>query len=531
MPGCRIEGLPIGPSEAHVYSCVDGVFSEEELAVVVGMELDELQFVLSRLADLGAILFESLPAEENEVQRPAQRAPRSIRPPKGPAPRHASGSGTRAERQSNRPARQVKPASVAKPDDLTDAQRERIIAMYAKLDGLDDYALLGVTADADRKEVDRAYLAAAPEFHPDRFYGKSLGTYGPMLNAIFGRFSAARDTLRSRARREDYDSYLARQRKNQQIERLLSMPPPKPSTRPRRVSTAKMQAQRGRDAVASSPAAPARPQSIKPRSNRGAATKTAPAVAPAPSIPMDDAARRAMLARRLGGGTDIRTRPSLPQPREPSAHPPPMRKATAAVVDRAPAKVPVKPAAPAPADTEAQLRRYIELAQQAEASNDPTVAANAYRLALAVSPDDPKLFAAYQVQAKAAAKILADGYVKQGDDEVELGRLREAAWSYAQAAGERRNDQSIDRRLARVLLDAPGDLHRLIELAKHAVKLAPKWNATRIALIELYEREGLRLAAVQEIEAAKRAGIDDPRFEKWLERLARANRSARGGDD
>jgi len=55
--GADIRTLPIGPEEAFVLSCIDGLNSEEDLASATGMTSEAITQTLRRLAELGAIEF------------------------------------------------------------------------------------------------------------------------------------------------------------------------------------------------------------------------------------------------------------------------------------------------------------------------------------------------------------------------------------------------------------------------------------------------------------------------------------------
>ena len=70
------------------------------------------------------------------------------------------------------------------------------------------FELLGVSADADARAVKSAYFTLSKEFHPDRFYGKSLGTFRERLVEIFRTATEAFDTLRDETKREAYQARL-----------------------------------------------------------------------------------------------------------------------------------------------------------------------------------------------------------------------------------------------------------------------------------------------------------------------------------
>jgi tetratricopeptide (TPR) repeat protein len=87
--------------------------------------------------------------------------------------------------------------------DLTPAQRRRIDEVFARLDDLDDHAMLGVAQDATRAVVRRAYFERVAEFHPDRFFRKRLGSYKTRMEAISRRVTEAYERLGLHDRRPE----------------------------------------------------------------------------------------------------------------------------------------------------------------------------------------------------------------------------------------------------------------------------------------------------------------------------------------
>ncbi len=96
--------------------------------------------------------------------------------------------------------------------DLTQEQQSRIAVLAARLKAVDYYELLEIPRSADRKLIKRAYNAQAKEFHPDRFFRKRLGSFGPTIHAIFVGLTKAHDVLCSPEQRALYDSALRAQR-------------------------------------------------------------------------------------------------------------------------------------------------------------------------------------------------------------------------------------------------------------------------------------------------------------------------------
>ncbi len=91
---------------------------------------------------------------------------------------------------------------------LTDEEKTRINDLFAKLNKIDHYRLLGVAATADVKAVKRSYYALAKLYHPDRFFRKDVGALRPKIDAIFAAMSTALDTLTDASRRSAYDAFL-----------------------------------------------------------------------------------------------------------------------------------------------------------------------------------------------------------------------------------------------------------------------------------------------------------------------------------
>ena len=91
---------------------------------------------------------------------------------------------------------------------MPEALQRRVTELYAKLDRIDHYSLLGVSATADTKAIKRAYFALAKEHHPDRWFRKDIGPLRGKIEAIFNAMTTAEATLTNAEKRAAYDAYL-----------------------------------------------------------------------------------------------------------------------------------------------------------------------------------------------------------------------------------------------------------------------------------------------------------------------------------
>jgi curved DNA-binding protein CbpA len=92
--------------------------------------------------------------------------------------------------------------------DLEPERRQYVTDVYAQLDTITHYALLGVNRMADKKAIKNAYYRLAGLVHTDRYFGKRLGSYKAKMEAIFARTSLAYEILSSTEKRQKYDALL-----------------------------------------------------------------------------------------------------------------------------------------------------------------------------------------------------------------------------------------------------------------------------------------------------------------------------------
>jgi len=98
---------------------------------------------------------------------------------------------------SHRPAATTRRWVAGGAEDLVDwpdapeELKARIIRLHRRLRQLSAWDLLGVEKDAANPTIKRAFGVASKELHPDRYFGKNLGSFKAKLAAIFNRVSEA----------------------------------------------------------------------------------------------------------------------------------------------------------------------------------------------------------------------------------------------------------------------------------------------------------------------------------------------------
>lgn len=101
------------------------------------------------------------------------------------------------------PAPQVD-AALAEEVDLEPERKKEIIELERSLDTLDHFAVLGVKPGASAADVKTAYYNASRRFHPDRYFGKNLGSFRARMERIFRRLTDAHNVLTQPDKREAY---------------------------------------------------------------------------------------------------------------------------------------------------------------------------------------------------------------------------------------------------------------------------------------------------------------------------------------
>jgi hypothetical protein len=102
-------------------------------------------------------------------------------------------------------AKEPSPSEAPPQETLTPSQATDIGKMFASLEALTHYELLGITPDASLDAIRSAYQQLAAVFHPNRFARKRTGDAHKKLERIRARIDEAYATLASTDARARYD--------------------------------------------------------------------------------------------------------------------------------------------------------------------------------------------------------------------------------------------------------------------------------------------------------------------------------------
>jgi curved DNA-binding protein CbpA len=500
VEGIDLRTLAIGPQEAFVLSRVDGVSAAPQIAAATGLDAASVNSCLTKLHDLGAIVYPGEGPRPGPVSKPTQ-VPRS-QPTQVPESQPTSAPQsqlTHAGRLS------YDPRELDESADLSLDRKHQILEAYHSLEDASHYELLKVSPRADKKAIKAAYFQIVNVFHPDRYFGKQLGSFKGKLEQVFARLTEAQEILTRQASRDEYDAYLATKRRTSELDDLLSGASVADEVE-------RAQALIEREALRE----PGVPNFGAPHATDADVRRFRPSQQNLGRL-SDPEQRKKALARKLRGSGAPPVRTSGPMP---AVKPSPQDQAK--FKESVEANFKAHYQARLVAAKEQQIRHYLDRANAAEANKDSVSAMNALKIAVQLDPDNGALAERLdRVQAE-ATKSLADSYLQQAEYERREGRLERAARNYEKAALGTGSHTLYDR-AASCLLDAEADFKRAVSLARKAVELAPERADYRITLARSYAVAKMLNSAVMEAERAVKLAPEDETAKTWLKRIKRGD--------
>lgn len=220
----------VAPQEYFVLSRIDGMQTLREVLLATGLPVERAITIVQRLHALGALLIpgqspapDALPSSAPPPAVPASRSTGASPVVGNPAPIAVTSRGSGPvpavrpqARAAGSQATAADPGELVLGHDLSlpgatpgelfalredsvldDRTRRLILAMARIADGRDPWALLGVPAGADPRFLKRAYFKLSKDIHPDRYYGRQLGSFTDRLPLVFEAMSRAYARLTS----------------------------------------------------------------------------------------------------------------------------------------------------------------------------------------------------------------------------------------------------------------------------------------------------------------------------------------------
>ena len=444
-----VRTFKLDPTDGFVIARIDGRLGLKALALETGLPEFSVERSLDKLEQLG--LIERVDPTASVAPPPAT----SVAPPPATEPEYD-------------------PIELEEVCDLPLEQKRRILDLYYRLDDLDHYMLLGVSADADKKSIKRAYFELAALTHPDRYFKKNLGSFQPKMTALFARITEAHDMLVDRDKRAEYDTYLR-----------------------------EVAATRGMEATI------ARAQTVS-----------------VSSPPPDEIrARKEALARRLLGGQTRSSSSSSLAAVRPSSPEVPKFASSADAVDALKRRYEER----AESAMLAQARKYTQSAEESLAKGDLVAAASAFGIATKFAPNDSALAARFQETRTQASVILIESYIKQAEYEERNQHWAEAARTWQKVVKIQANHVRANAGAARALFQADdGDLHQAAEHAKKAIASDPSIVASHVILAEIYLKAGLVASARRAAEAGLNVDSANAMLQGIVARAAKTAKATGG---
>jgi len=455
-------GLTLSPEEGFVLSRVDGHATIDEICMVTGLGDDTTLGALAKLYTSKLIAIPGAPAQTEE---PAKT-------PTEPPP-EASSSDAEA------PTEAVEvPFSVEQECELPEKKQQEIHTQYYALEAVNFYELLTLDKGCSGKDVQRAYRKLSMRFHPDRFFGKKLGSYKGKLEAIFRHITNVVEYLTDDDERASYEATLDEAEPEPAQEAPVSQEAEPIRRRPRHL-TKKDRLRRLGGVMGMST------QEVQARARKRKG-KTTPAAGSlrtdkAPEVSTE---RKARIKKRRRKQTQQILSPLV------------QRKAKA--------------------------KRHYEEGIKALLAGNFAAAASNLKLATTFDPKNEEYAEKEQIATSRAREGSAAAYGKRAAFEESVGRWDEAARLYCMAA-ERNPTVSLFC-LAADALAKGEDLKRAVEYATRAKDLEPNSIEARLSLGNAYLAAAMPKNARREVEYALNLDSDNPLAKTLMKEVKKADR-------
>jgi len=190
--GVDLKSLNITPEEGFILAQLDGQIRVRHLKMMTGLEEEPLFNLLQNLAQKGIVTLHLHPP------RPKTEPGPEIKKPRVPA----------------------KALIDLKKIPKGEQFEELVNKLMEVLDRVDYFQLLGVSPEAGKEEVKKAYFRFSKVFHPDRYFRRGDPAFRYKLHLIFKRFTTAYQVLSREERKREYLAQIAEKGVEAAVEEL-----------------------------------------------------------------------------------------------------------------------------------------------------------------------------------------------------------------------------------------------------------------------------------------------------------------------
>lgn len=442
--------LKLTEEEAFILSRIDGNLNLEEIALCVGKEKEEIEKFLNKFESLGLIEWEKISNDSYKI-KPLPEEMKITIPEKVSEKRSLDKNVDQSELVTPKVQQPFK-----ENEKILEDYIKEIDIYYLKLNLANYYELLGVGFNATTKEIRTAYFSLSKRFHPDSDFGKKVvGEYKKKLEKIFSKLTDAYTILSNKKKREEYDNYLKLVEKiDIEEKKLKELKEPTPKSRVEGVQE------------------PIISQKIKELAN--VATSNPSSIPRPPSNPVLEKVKEWKRENLLLKTMALQKKDKSLKQKEIEAN-------------RATKKV---------------AEEYAEAGRRALEAKDFVSAANAFKLAMELDPENSGYKVAYESAEREAKQYLGNYYFNRGKYELDIGNFEQALLSFKRAVELMPEQPQYNYYMAKAIFLSDGNLYEAKKYLTKAIELKPNTSQFHALLARVYFKANLYRNAKREIEIA-----------------------------
>jgi curved DNA-binding protein CbpA len=208
-PGVAPTSLSLDPAAGYLLSRIDGHTNWGTLRQIGALPPHEVDRLVERWLKEGIVVasaasaIRTAPPGSASKPLPPPRVATAAQPKPAASAAKAGGKPAEPPRAPAAPPPAM-PASALPTIDASldlDVELQGEILAFANGLGRKYHEILGVAANADAKAVKKAYFVLSKKLHPDRYFRRNTGAFGPLIETCFKRLLEAYELLSDPATR------------------------------------------------------------------------------------------------------------------------------------------------------------------------------------------------------------------------------------------------------------------------------------------------------------------------------------------